>query len=162
MTEETKINARQRVVLLVAVVVLLVVGVAGATYYLAAGPGRTASPAAAAQISGPAPSGGRYPTAAALAQALVRAGATCTGLRPPPSPPPGRDSAQCVTAGGTLTLTVFADPAGVQTEAQAMGQASFLRGQTMLAGENWTAVGPDAVLEAVAPRLGGQMIKSPR
>lgn len=120
----------------------------------AASPSPTASPSPVVPVDG----GTFY----VLNQLVAAMPIQCAGLRSPASPPPDRTSGMCTTDEGQVTAVIYRNQVDRNREAEAVGQAFFLKGQTMLVGANWTLFGPDAVIEQCKAKMGGQLVQTPR
>lgn len=121
--------------------------------FLAAAAGCSASTS-----NGPPENGGSYDSPEQLAEALKDAGLECSGLREMPKADDPDMTKDCTSNDGDLILRIYTDDADLHNERVAFEDAFFLKDKTMLAGKNWTIVGPDVYIDDAAEKLGGDIV----
>lgn len=126
------------------------------------------SPTAPTPSTSPTPTGrpadgGAFSSTAGLQSALAAVGLTCSGLRPPADPPADGVERGFCQPGSAEDVILAVYPAGstaLAEEVAAVETMTYAR-SSILAGRNWTIVGPDAFVESARAALGGELTTSP-
>ena len=155
----TRRSRRTAILLTILITCVVALGAMGAAWAFG---WNLAEPTAAATPT-PSATNQPYATSADLVAAVKAAGVGCAGFRPPQVRTAGRDNGFCTTdSGGELIITIHADPNGPLNEAAAVHVGGSRPKHTILVGPNWTVYGPDADIDALATKLGGDKYLSPR
>ena len=96
--------------------------------------------------------------------ALDAGGIRCAGLRDPQSPSGDGVLRKVCTSGDgdDVVLAIYPTYIALQSEVRAVAEATWLSTpKSILAGENWTILGPVVYVEDVQKILGGSITTSP-